>query len=89
MLVYSPKKNKANEILECSVKKPATNSDSASGRSKGGLLVSANAAIINNIAIGNNAKNKPIGCWAAKISNKLTVPKVKITVKIIRDNDTE
>lgn len=89
IFVYSPKKNRANEILECSVKKPLTYSDSASGRSKGLRLVSASAAIINKIAIGNKAKNKLIGCCAAKISNRFTVPNVKITVKIIRDKETE
>ena len=31
ILVYSPKKKKAKDTPECSVKKPATNSDSASG----------------------------------------------------------
>jgi hypothetical protein len=33
---------------------PATNSDSASGKSNGGLFVSANIAIKNAIPIGNN-----------------------------------
>ena len=37
------------------VKKPATNSDSASGRSKGALLVSAMALIIKSRAIGKSA----------------------------------
>ena len=42
---YSPKKKNTNIILLCSVKKPATNSDSASCRSKGVLLVSAKIEI--------------------------------------------
>src|SRR5215468_4845513 len=45
MLVYSAMKNIANLKLEYSVWKPATSSDSASGKSKGTRLVSAIAAI--------------------------------------------
>jgi hypothetical protein len=41
ILEYSPRKNKANPMAEYSVKYPATNSASASGKSKGALLVSA------------------------------------------------
>src|SRR5271168_2466707 len=44
MLVYSAMKNMANLKLEYSVWKPATSSDSASGKSKGTRLVSAMAA---------------------------------------------
>src|SRR3546814_11348043 len=35
MLAYSPRKNRAKVIAEYSTKKPATSSDSPSGRSKG------------------------------------------------------
>src|ERR1700676_4789972 len=45
MLAYSPMKNIANLKLEYSVWKPATSSDSASGRSNGTRLVSATAAM--------------------------------------------
>src|ERR1700747_3240415 len=45
MLAYSAKKNAANFMLLYSVWKPATSSVSASGRSNGMRLVSANAAI--------------------------------------------
>jgi hypothetical protein len=38
---YSPKKKNTNIVLLCSVKNPATNSDSASCKSKGVLEVSA------------------------------------------------
>jgi hypothetical protein len=41
MLQYSPKKNKAKPIEEYSTLNPATSSASASGKSKGDLLVSA------------------------------------------------
>src|SRR5229473_7312829 len=44
MLVYSAMKNIANLKLAYSVWKPATSSDSASGRSKGTRFVSATAA---------------------------------------------
>jgi hypothetical protein len=53
ILVYSPKKKKTKPIAECSVKKPATSSDSASGKSIGGRFVSAIAEIIKSSAIGN------------------------------------
>jgi hypothetical protein len=42
---YSPRKKNTKGTEECSVKKPATNSDSASCRSKGVLDVSAKTAI--------------------------------------------
>src|ERR1700681_2849042 len=38
-LMYSPRKNSRNGVAEYSTKKPATSSDSASTRSKGGRLV--------------------------------------------------
>ena len=44
---YSAKKNKAKPILAYSTLKPETSSDSASGKSKGALLVSANMEIKN------------------------------------------
>jgi len=50
---YSPKKKNTNIIPLCSVKKPATNSDSASCRSKGVLLVSAKIDIKNKIKTGS------------------------------------
>ena len=43
--LYSAKKKNTKGTLECSVKKPATNSDSASCRSKGVREVSAKIAI--------------------------------------------
>jgi hypothetical protein len=51
ILPYSPRKNKPNDIDEYSTLYPATSSDSASGRSKGALFVSANVEIkkITNI----------------------------------------
>lgn len=49
ILAYSAKKNKAKLIPEYSTLYPETNSASASGKSKGALLVSANAEIKNKI----------------------------------------
>ena len=43
--LYSPKKKNTKGTDECSVKNPATNSDSASCKSKGVLDVSANIEI--------------------------------------------
>lgn len=56
MLAYSAKKKNTNITAECSVIKPLTNSDSASAKSKGALLVSATAPIKNIINIGNKGK---------------------------------
>jgi hypothetical protein len=50
---YSAKKNRAKPILAYSTLNPETNSDSASGKSKGALFVSANIEIRN---IKNNGK---------------------------------
>ena len=43
MATYSPSMNSRYGVEEYSTMKPATSSDSASGRSKGGRLVSASA----------------------------------------------
>ena len=48
MFAYSPSQNIAYIIPEYSVWYPATNSASASGKSKGGLFVSARADIKKN-----------------------------------------
>ena len=53
MFPYSPRKNKANVMLEYSTLNPATSSASASGKSKGCLFVSANEEIKKIINIGN------------------------------------
>jgi hypothetical protein len=45
ILAYSPRKKKTNIPAACSVINPLTNSDSASAKSKGALLVSAIDAI--------------------------------------------
>src|SRR3954470_10415822 len=52
---YSPRKNSRNGVDEYSIMWPATSSDSASTRSKGGRLVSASAEMKNTMNIGNSA----------------------------------
>src|SRR5262245_34177989 len=52
MFAYSPRKNRPNDIDEYSAKKPATSSDSPSGRSNGTRLVSASAETKKMTAIG-------------------------------------
>ncbi len=54
ILPYSPRKNRANPIEAYSTLYPATNSASASGKSKGARLVSAKPEIKKIKAIGNN-----------------------------------
>jgi hypothetical protein len=56
ILAYSPKKKAANKIPEYSTLYPATSSASASGKSKGALLVSAKIEMKKIIDIGNNGK---------------------------------
>jgi hypothetical protein len=60
ILPYSAKKKKTKGAAEYSVKNPATNSFSASIKSKGGLLVSAIVLIKNNKEIGNKGKKNQI-----------------------------
>ena len=72
ILLYSAKKNSAKVMAEYSTLKPATSSASASGRSNGARLVSANNEIKNTTQVGNNGKQNhvPIFCWLT-ISIKL------------------
>jgi len=83
---YSPKKKKTNILAPCSVINPATNSDSASGKSKGGLFVSAKIAIKNIKAIGNKGKIFHTACWHSTIYVKLKEPENIINIKIIEEN---
>jgi hypothetical protein len=62
IFAYSAKKNSTNPTAEYSTLYPDTNSDSASGKSKGILFVSARAEIKNNINEGKNAIKKLIVC---------------------------
>src|SRR5690606_36058865 len=51
---YSPSMNSRYGVDEYSTMKPATSSDSASGRSNGGRLVSASAEMKNTMNIGKS-----------------------------------
>src|SRR3978361_232182 len=61
---YSPRKNSRKGVEEYSTKKPATSSDSASTRSKGGRLVSASAETKKIGSMGNSMlkTNQPCSC---------------------------
>jgi hypothetical protein len=71
---YSARKKSAKPILEYSTLKPDTNSDSASGKSKGARFVSAK---IDTKNIKNNGKKgirKKIKDWNNTISIKFNEP---------------
>jgi hypothetical protein len=79
----------AKIIDEYSTLYPATNSASASGKSKGARFVSANIEMKNMIAHGNNGKtNHTVRSCAATISVKFNDPASKITGKIKRPKET-
>uniref|UniRef100_A0A8K1ZR57 Uncharacterized protein n=1 Tax=Apiotrichum gracile TaxID=82516 RepID=A0A8K1ZR57_9TREE len=79
---YSPRKKNTKIIPECSVKNPATSSDSASGRSKGVRLHSANIAIKKIMNTGNRGTTYQIPCCLSIIPVILNVPLSNNTVKI-------
>ena len=79
---YSAKKKNTKGTLECSVKKPATNSDSASCRSKGVLLVSANTDIKKKQKTGNRGTTYQMACWFSMIVVKFKLPDNIITINI-------
>lgn len=79
ILQYSARKKNTKIIPECSVKNPATNSDSASGKSKGVRLVSAKAEIKNIINNGNSGTTNQTLCCISISLIKLNVPVIKIT----------
>jgi hypothetical protein len=80
MFPYSAKKNIAKIIDEYSTLYPATSSASASGRSKGVLLVSATIEIKKIRASGNKGKMyQTVVCCAVTISVKFNDPAIKIT----------
>src|SRR5665213_1607841 len=62
--MYSPRKNRRNGVDEYSVMKPATSSDSASRRSKGGRCVSASDEAKKITNMGNSIvnANQPCSC---------------------------
>src|SRR5690606_39382255 len=90
---YSPRKNSRNGVEEYSIMWPATSSDSASTRSKGGRLVSASAEMKKMTNIGNSASQcqsrklpgspsavpRPV-FWASTMSERLSEPTQRMTV---------
>lgn len=66
--------------------KPETSSDSASAKSKGGLLVSAIDPIKKIINIGNNGTTNQIALWASIFTVKFKLPVSKITNNIAELN---
>jgi len=84
-LLYSAKKNIAKIIEEYSTLYPATNSASASGKSKGERLVSANIEIKKIIAQGSNGYiNQIVFDCIKTICVKLREPPNKITGRITK-----
>ena len=81
ILQYSAKKKNTKIIPECSVKNPATSSDSASGRSNGVRLVSAKTEIKNIINKGSKGIKNQILCWLSIILVKWNVPVSNITAR--------
>jgi hypothetical protein len=67
ILQYSARKKNTKIIPLCSVKNPATSSDSASGRSKGVRLVSANTEIKKITNKGSNGIKNQTLCWLSII----------------------
>jgi hypothetical protein len=63
ILAYSAKKKKTNITAACSVINPLTNSDSASAKSNGALLVSATDPIKNIINIHNKGNANHTIFW--------------------------
>src|SRR5215472_10838200 len=87
-LMYSPRKNSRNGVAEYSTKKPATSSDSASTRSKGGRFVSARAETKKIGSIGKRmektfqpakAKILPVSC-ARTMAERFSEPANRRTV---------
>src|SRR5947209_13133181 len=97
MAMYSPRKNSKNGVAEYSTMKPATSSDSASTRSKGGRLVSASAETKNTTAIGKSGSQyqsrnelgrpsevpSPV-LWLSTMWVRLSEPAHKSTVMITK-----
>jgi len=74
MLEYSDRKNKTKVVAAYSTLKPETSSDSASGKSKGTLFVSAKAAIKNINKLGQKGITKKTLVWKLTIFVKFNDP---------------
>src|SRR5271154_2230410 len=93
---YSPRKNSRKGVEEYSTKKPATSSDSASTRSKGGRLVSARAETKKTGSMGNriehqfqcSSANAPVVPCARTMSDRFSDPANSSTVMMTKPMDT-
>src|ERR1700742_4200987 len=82
MFIYSARKNIRNGVEEYSTKKPATNSLSASSRSKGGRWVSARDETKKITSMGNSSEKKfqcrmvqmPVVDWAWTMADRFSEP---------------
>src|SRR5215469_17525957 len=94
--IYSPRKKSRNGAEEYSTKKPATSSDSASRRSKGGRCVSASEETKKMISMGNRMEKKfqcakartPVVACASTMRDKLSEPANSNTVIITKPMET-
>src|SRR6201999_175174 len=94
--MYSARKNSRNGPEEYSTKKPATSSDSASKRSKGGRWVSASEETKKITSIGNRMEKKfqwakanmPVVCCASTMRERLSEPANSSTVMITKPIET-
>lgn len=79
---YSAINNTAKKTDEYSTLYPATNSASASTKSKGVLFVSAKEVIKNKTHTGNNGKKNQTSNWLCTISTNENEPAINITEAI-------
>src|SRR5215475_12053594 len=94
--IYSPRKKSRNGAEEYSTKKPATSSDSASKRSKGGRCVSAREETKKMISIGNRSEktfqcakaSTPVLACASTMRDRLSEPANNRTVIITKPMET-
>ena len=85
---YSARKKRAKPILEYSTLNPETNSDSASGKSKGALFVSAKILTKNIKKSGKKGIIKKTNIWKETILTKLRDPTQSKVTTSIRPNET-
>jgi hypothetical protein len=82
ILAYSAKKKNTNTTAACSVINPLTNSDSASAKSKGALLVSATEPIKKIINTGNKGSINQTALCDSTFILRFKLPVKKIINKI-------
>src|SRR6476661_10388085 len=93
MATYSPSMKSRYGVEEYSTMKPATSSDSASTRSKGGRFVSASAEMKKMMNIGNSGSQyqprmpRPVSC-ARTMSPRFNEPAQSSTVTMTKPMET-